>query len=269
VDCIQTRIFRSRTVNNDILEHNPMEGAFEQLTAMQNTAALQQALRNANIAGLQGAGLQISRTSAGIWDPNAPSESPKMVRKVESDEQNLASRQTVTNKRSLDGKQVDVFLTHNWGQDVMGRDNHERVGLINAALQRVGITTWFDEERMHGDIVAQMTNGIENARIVVVFVTGEYIKKVGGKGRNGTNDNCKVEFDYSVRRKKADKIITVVMEEACLDTNTWLGAVGAFLGGRLYHNFCHNSMLDSCITDLKDDINSIINEEEIDVDQAC
>jgi len=114
-----------------------------------------------------------------------------------------------------------------------------------------------------------MTNGIENARIVIVFVTGEYIKKVGGMGRNGTNDNCKVESDYSVRQKKAGKIIVVVMEEACLDTNKWLGAVGAFLGGRLYHNVCDNSMLDSCITNLKEDIHRIINKEDIDVDQAC
>ena len=36
---------------------------------------------------------------------------------------------------------TDVFLSHNWGQDELGRDNHERVGVINKALQ-VSVTNY-------------------------------------------------------------------------------------------------------------------------------
>ena len=41
---------------------------------------------------------------------------------------------------------TDVFLSHNWGTDEEGRDNHERVALINEALNKLGYCTWFDEE---------------------------------------------------------------------------------------------------------------------------
>ena len=30
---------------------------------------------------------------------------------------------------------TDVFLTHDWGKDELGRDNHARVSKINTALQ--------------------------------------------------------------------------------------------------------------------------------------
>ena len=54
----------------------------------------------------------------------------------------------------------DCFLTHDWGTDEAGRDNHQRVSRINKALQQAGLTTWFDEERLVGDIVQQMCAGV-------------------------------------------------------------------------------------------------------------
>ena len=40
---------------------------------------------------------------------------------------------------------TDVFLSHNWGPDESGRDNHERVSKLNEALKSKGIKTWFDK----------------------------------------------------------------------------------------------------------------------------
>lgn len=34
---------------------------------------------------------------------------------------------------------------HDWGEDENGRDNHERVGRVAAALQDAGLAVWFDE----------------------------------------------------------------------------------------------------------------------------
>ena len=39
---------------------------------------------------------------------------------------------------------TDVFLTHDWGKE---QANHRRVAEINAALEKKGIITWFDEVR--------------------------------------------------------------------------------------------------------------------------
>jgi len=140
----------------------------------------------------------------------------------------------------------------------MDRNNHKRVSAINDALKEKGITTWFDGDRMRGDIVRQMTNGIDNSKIVIAFITKDYIQKVMGAGVNGTNDNCKVEFDYAVRKKTADNIITVVMEDGCADTRQWSGAVGAYLGGRLYFDFRDDSKLDSCVANLRREIDRIM-----------
>jgi len=156
--------------------------------------------------------------------------------------------------------EFDLFLTHNWGPDESGRDNHNRVRLINLALRKENISTWFDDDRMRGDITLQMTNGIDKSRVVIVFVTETYIKKVHGKGASGGTDNCKVEFDYSIRRKNVGKIITVVMEESCLNAKAWEGAVGAYLGGRLYINFTDNTKLDSCIDQIKEELRKIIHD---------
>jgi hypothetical protein len=48
---------------------------------------------------------------------------------------------------------TDIFLTHNWGVDDLGRQNHDRVVVINEALKSLGFVTWFDNDRMTGDVV--------------------------------------------------------------------------------------------------------------------
>ena len=118
---------------------------------------------------------------------------------------------------------TDCFLTHDWGTDQYGRNNHDRVARINEDLKKRGFITWFDSDRMIGNIVAQMTSGIDNCQFVIVFITLNYIQKVGG---TNTNDNCQIEFGYAQRRLGASKMISVVMEERVRNPNSWIGAVG-------------------------------------------
>ena len=87
--------------------------------------------------------------------------------------------------------QFDAFLTHDWGTDEDGRDNHARVIKICHALRdRAGLSIWLDEDEMRGDVNQQMTDGIEDSACVVAFVTKRYIDKAGGKGPNGADDKC-------------------------------------------------------------------------------
>ena len=71
-----------------------------------------------------------------------------------------------------------VFLSHDWGSDGLNRSNHERVAAVNDALCAAGLTTWFDSDRMTGDINAAMTEGIDHSDTVVVCVTRNYLLKV-------------------------------------------------------------------------------------------
>ena len=78
--------------------------------------------------------------------------------------------------------QFDCFLTHDWGEDEGGRNNHARVARVCANLKKEGLRPWFDEERMRGDINDKMADGIEGSGCVVCFITKRYIQKAGGKG---------------------------------------------------------------------------------------
>jgi hypothetical protein len=134
-------------------------------------------------------------------------------------------------------KATDVFLTHDWGTDELGRSNHERVKVINRLLQAAGLRTWFDEEAMHGNIKEQMQRGIDYASCIVVFITQRYMNKVAGKGENGELDNCRYEFNHIANTKAPSRIISVVMEPRCISQKRWVGMVKSTLQSQLYIDF--------------------------------
>ena len=47
-------------------------------------------------------------------------------------------------------------------------DNHERVRDVNKLLKELGFVTWFDDEKLTGNIVDQMTGGIDASAFVLV-----------------------------------------------------------------------------------------------------
>ena len=49
-----------------------------------------------------------------------------------------------------------MFLTHDWNKDELGRDNHQRVGLVCAMLKQHGIVPWFDAERLAGQLLHEV-----------------------------------------------------------------------------------------------------------------
>ena len=69
---------------------------------------------------------------------------------------------------------TDVFLSHNWGKDEYGRNNHQRVSFINEELKARGYKTWFDEEKLPGNIDEKMAREIERTEGVIVFITRSY-----------------------------------------------------------------------------------------------
>ncbi|GBG35108.1 Hypothetical Protein FCC1311_113312, partial [Hondaea fermentalgiana] len=123
-----------------------------------------------------------------------------------------------------------AFLTHDWGEDGA---NHEVVSSVNAKLRRANKVTWFDEDRLSGDIVQQITQGIENSRKVVVFITERYMDKL----QSDDEDFCKEEFLAATRVRKTRNMIAVVVDPAMLDTSLWRGPLQLKLGGHLYIDF--------------------------------
>jgi hypothetical protein len=127
--------------------------------------------------------------------------------------------------------ETDVFLSHNWGDDELQRDNHTRVKLISDFLIAKGLVTWFDEDRITGNINDKMTQGIERTKCIAVFVTKKYFDKVA---QADERDNCKLEFQYASRKQGAQRMIPIVMEPGMKNTLDWIGQAGATLGSLLY-----------------------------------
>lgn len=130
---------------------------------------------------------------------------------------------------------TDVFLSYNWGNDETHRDNHCRVSRINDGLKKIGYQTWFDEQSLHGDLAQKISQGIEQTKGVIAFITQTYHDKVNSEDFN----YCNLEFGYA-SRKKGKSMIAVVMEERMCDANKWTGLVGLHLGGKKYIDMSGN-----------------------------
>ena len=122
---------------------------------------------------------------------------------------------------------TDVFLSHDWGED--GKTNHERVSKINEALKKLGYVTWFDGDRMVGNVRERIANGIENTKCFIAFLTKRYYNKV----IFGSNtDNCRTEFDYASNAVSC--IVAVVLDASMKDSKEWKGNIGLTLRKNLY-----------------------------------
>jgi hypothetical protein len=148
----------------------------------------------------------------------------------------------------------DVFLSHNWGNDSLGRDNHNRVLKLNEALKKAHVKTWVDAEHLSFSIGQEITDGIDSCEQVAIFVTRRYIDKVAT--RYGLEDNCRKEFDYSARRKGIKNLIPIVMEPECLNLKNWNGVLGATLADVLYINYTEDGNLDACVTAIMRKLNA-------------
>mmetsp|Transcript_17067 Transcript_17067/g.25707 ORF Transcript_17067/g.25707 Transcript_17067/m.25707 type:complete len:913 (-) Transcript_17067:126-2864(-) len=169
------------------------------------------------------------------------------------------SSSVVDTYKSSQSKTFDTFLSHNWGKDSHGRDNHERVMALSKALEQREISSWIDEEQMVGNIDDAIAKGIENSKTAIIFITGDYIAKVAGDGIHGSNDNCKKEFQHAMAHIRIANMIPVVMEEDL--PAKWKGPVGLALGSSLYFTFKKDENLDACADILAGEIASRIREE--------
>jgi len=167
---------------------------------------------------------------------------------------------------SKEAKEFELFLSHNWGKDILDRDNHARVGLLNKALHEANVITWYDAEQMGGHTGQAMADGIDASKFVAIFITTRYIDKVASKF--GLEDNCRQEFDYSARRKGIKNLIPIVMEPACLDLRVWHGSLGATLANQLYIDCSTDEKMNDCVRDVLKRLNASKLSEEVQLEQG-
>ena len=106
----------------------------------------------------------------------------------------------------------DIFISHNWGLDSVGIDNHKKCKIIADELILRGYSVWFDENDMIKNIDDKIMEGINNSKIVIICLTEKYCKKIeDGIRYQRINDNCYKEWNYTLLKSK--KIIPVIMEK--------------------------------------------------------
>jgi len=129
----------------------------------------------------------------------------------------------------------DVYITYASAKGGAGRQTNDRAMKINDYLRSRGLVTCFDADDIEGDVIEKVCSGIDEAELVLVCISQEYIDKVGGK--NGALDTCKKEFEYAERTKGADKLVAVVTDAAVRNPRDWRGSVGMVLGSRALKDF--------------------------------
>jgi hypothetical protein len=144
--------------------------------------------------------------------------------------------------------ETDCFLSHNWGHD---KNNHYLVAKINNELIKRGLNTWFDENKIEGNIRFKMAEGIDNTKCVVVFITKEYRDKVNGLDMK---DNSKYEFTFAMNQHGSQYMIPVILDSSMKDTSKWKGELGAGLGTMLYIDLSDKNLTDEEISKKYDEL---------------
>jgi hypothetical protein len=161
-----------------------------------------------------------------------------------------------------------AFLTHNWGS---GGINHAKVSRINKQLNELGLRTWFDEEKLTGNIRQGLADAISNSNCFVVFITKEYELKVNS---NNPEDSCYYEFNFasSTGTLTSKKMVAVVLDANMKDPWKWSGRLSAELGSHLYVDFsgafeingyevCDPTNFQTLCAVLFDRINKVVNND--------
>lgn len=147
---------------------------------------------------------------------------------------------------------TDAFITHEWGEN---KANHFFAMKINDFLKAKGLVTWFDEEKMEGNVKLKMTRGIDNAQAVLVCISPRYMQKVSG---DNAGDNCKLEFDYASLRKTGSKMLGAVVDPTARDPTKWTGPVGMVLGPQIYVDLSDPSLFEVKMNEVYDRLLAII-----------
>lgn len=127
---------------------------------------------------------------------------------------------------------INLFLSHAWDVDSLGRSTHQRAKLLNDGLKKLGWKLWFDEEKLllGSNIDAEMARGIERSDAICLCITKKYIEKINSQI---PGDNCAKEFNLSFVSGK--RILPLIFEREMLDIRNWpRGVAQMYLAHTLY-----------------------------------
>lgn len=132
-----------------------------------------------------------------------------------------------------------LFLSHNWGTNEEGVDNHKRVKYLKDILiNQYGWTTWFDEDDMGWNIDGSMYKGISECELACVFLTKKYILKIENNNLDFFNrDNCSKEWNLINIKKKP--VLPIGFEKGIKNINNWQNTlIGMYIANHYIFDMC-------------------------------
>ena len=142
-----------------------------------------------------------------------------------------------------------IFLSHAWGIDSLGRDNHIRCKELYDLLVKNGYSVWFDDKDIKGNIDNSIIKGINNAKIILICLTEKYCNKINSAVNNNLpNDNCYKEWSYSLFKQKL--IIPIIMDPNMQDIYTQ--------GDGIIQMYLHNTLYIDLSDELSINLNKLI-----------
>lgn len=129
-------------------------------------------------------------------------------------------------------RKKQLFLSHAWKNDDLGRNTHDRVRLLKDCLKVNGWSVWFDEDDMKLNLDASMITGIENSEVVLACLTKEYVKQLNNFSVYQKNKNCAKEWKYAIARNKT--VIALLLEPGIVSNKWPSGIITMYISDQLY-----------------------------------
>ena len=112
------------------------------------------------------------------------------------------------------------MLSYQW-------DSQEIVKEIKEFLENNGLRVWMDIEEMYGNLNSRMQNGINNSKVIVLFITKKYDE----------SHNCRKEFNYADEERK-------IMIPVKLEKYKPTSELAVIIAGKIYYTFLNKSELE-------------------------
>jgi len=107
----------------------------------------------------------------------------------------------------------DVYFSHVWKPDAVGRDNHKRVGLLVRELRARGMNPWYDTSRSNlsdtGRVGRNMSKGIPDSEVSAVLLTSLYVRKIISEEGDNLSQR---EYNFIKHSRSGNNSFLAVME---------------------------------------------------------
>eukprot|EP00794_Sanderia_malayensis_P012816 gene12816-14129_t len=131
-----------------------------------------------------------------------------------------------------------VMLSYQW-------NSQKEVVRIKERLEADGYDVWMDVDDMQGNIYQRMAEAVQEAAVIVVFMTEKYEQSV----------NCNKEIQFAQVKQKS--IVPVKLEKNYSPS----AALGLLVAGSLYIDFTDETRFEANIASLKKEINAAMGDK--------